>query len=124
MRDRGYKRNDISPWRYRELKAILMQYDERKEMIKEAITLPSGVPQNGVKSGSISDYTAKQAMHIAKLQDINDKIDGVLKYFIYPDILRKCCGYDEAVKYGYEGGKNEYYQHKREFFSCLNGVLS
>ena len=123
MYDRGYKQNEISGWRYRELKAILMKYDERQAMIKDAIHLPKAVPDpDGMHTmgGFVQDPTAKAAEKIARLKGINDKIDKVVRQIDQGRILMKCVGYNKALELGFEGGKNEYYDKKRLMFVRLD----
>lgn len=123
MYDKGYSKVYISGWRYRELKAILMQYDERKETIKMLINVPGGISKGTVQAGTVSDPTAKAAERIAKLQQINDMIDYCISKVDQGDIMRKCLGYQKAVEAGYKGYKSEYYANKKKLFVLLNQKL-
>jgi hypothetical protein len=124
MYDRGYSKNQISGWRYRELKAILMQYDERAAKIADAINLPASIPSNTKATGMLADPTARAAERIARLKEINDKIDKVMQRIDQGKVMRKCLGYNRAVLAGYKGTKNEYYDNKRLMFVLLDKAFS
>ena len=125
MYDRGYTKDEISGWRYRELKAILMQYDERAQKIRAAIYLPTAIANGTYKGkGTVSDPTAKAAEKIARLKEINDKIDSIVHKVEQGRIFRRCLGYKEAVAAGYKGCKDKYYANKRLFFSLMDQAFS
>ena len=94
----GYKRDKISSWRWREIHAVIMQYDERKKRIKELIKLPKGISDGTVHAtGSVSNPTQDQALQIARLKAINDRIDEIIKYIHMGKIFLKGYGYTKAA---------------------------
>ena len=118
MRDPSFKRYKISPWRYRELRAIVMQYDERKLKIQSMISLPSGAAGTG--SNGPGDPTASAAIRIAHMQSINDSIDAVCGMFEQGIILRKSTGYYHACALGYIGSSRAFYRARRRFYVELD----
>ena len=113
----------ISQWRWREIKAVLMQYEDRKRKIADIIHLPAGISGDGSRSSGGADPTQQQALLISRYQSINDQIDRACSKFPQGEILRKCFGYDKAVKLGYAGCKSVYYKDKRAFFAELDKVI-
>lgn len=120
----AYKRDHISSWRWKEIRAVIMQYDERKRRIKELIgKLPSGVVDLQKRSYDVNDPTQDDALKILRLQAINDQIDYICKLIYKGDLVRKCYGYTRAVEHGYDMSKAQYYQSKRQLFLAVDRII-
>lgn len=121
MKDPSFKHYRISPWRYRELKAIVMQYDERKLKILSMISLPSGAAGTG--GNGPGDPTAAAAIRIERLQAVNDSIDAVCGMIDQGLIVRKASGWYHACALGYIGSRSAFFRARRRFYVELDRLL-
>lgn len=119
-RDAEMKRYQISKWRYRELKAVVMQYDERRRRISEMITLPGGISA-ATGGGGVSDTTQRTVLRMERLQSINDAIDRAAGQVPQGTIIRRAAGYADAVeRLRYIGSKSDFYRNRRKFYWLLD----
>lgn len=126
MRDNGIKKAGISQWRYRELKAFCMQYDEKKHEAQQLLGLHAR-RLNG-KSGrkDAVDETALTVIRREQLvkdcemiEQAAQKADPISKDAIIRNVTRGI-RFEESCYYG---ERTSFYRARERFFIILDRML-
>ena len=122
-RDLSLDKYGISKLKFRELKYFCLQYNEKKQRIKDIVGLHGVIYDGMPKRNKISSIVENQALKIAKITEdvkIIEQTAIEAEPGIYQHIIENVT---EGTPYEYMNipcGRRQFYQARRKFFYLLS----
>lgn len=118
---------EISRHRYRELKEFCLQYEEKKEKLRQLYSLSSTPPEVSVMGGIPGKPTERKALRASQLKNDIEVIDFALSTACGDDVgLVEYLKKNVTLGYGFDRlgtipcTLRTFYKYRRKFFFILN----